>query len=517
MAHNQLINGKDPTDPSTTSIAWDHMSDSWVMIETLLGGTKSMRAAGTVFLPQHTEESDYNYDERLFTNILYNVFELTLDHFVGRPFSDPVRLNKDVPDDIIEHAENIDLQGNDLTTFCREWFRCGMAKGLCHVMIDMPQMNSDAMPQTLADDRAEGRRPFWIRIDPENMIFAEGTVATDPDTGETKEWLTHVRIAENVVERVGFAEIVRERIRVLEPGVFQVWEKVKQKRKKDEWRIIEQGETGIDFIPIVTFYSNREAFMLAKPPLEDLAFMNIRHWQSMSDQINVLTVARFPMLAVAGATDQSGTTMRIGPRQLLATKDANGKFYYVEHTGAAIDAGWKELENLEEDMEAYGATFLKRRPGNETATGRALDSAESMTPLQDAVNRFNDSVNNALQVHAVWMGGEEGGTATVHNDFGPEEADKAGIDLLKALRKDRDISRKAVLRESIRLGVITDEYDADEDFEQLQLEDKQLKPLQPQIPGTFDPTAPAGAPGSSSPNATKPDKSQQPRGDDTNG
>lgn len=511
MARSDLINGKDPTDPSTTSIAWDQMIASWAMLDTLLGGTKAMRFAAAEYLPQHTEESDDNYNERLNVNVLFNAMELTLDHFVGRPFSDPVKLNNDVPEPIVEHTNNIDLQGNDLTTFAREWFRCGMAKGFCHVMIDMPQMNPEAMPLTLADDRESGRRPFWIRIEPENMIFAEADIIVDPQTKELREWFTHVRLRENIIERVGFAEIVRERIRVIEPGVFQVWEKVRSKKKKDEWVVIESGTTGIDFIPIVTFYSNREGFMTSKPPLEDLAFMNIRHWQSMSDQINILTVVRFPMLAVSGATDQSGSSMRIGPRQLLATKDPNGKFYYVEHQGESIEAGWRELEKLEEDMEAYGSTFLKKKPGNETATGRALDSAESVTPLQDMVNRFIDSVNNALRIHATWLSLEEGGTVTILNDFGPEEADKMGIDLLKSLRKDKDISRKAAVNEAMRLGVLTDEYDADEDFKQLQLEDLELKPLQPQIPGTFDPTAPDGAPGANAPNATAPETKDKPR------
>lgn len=511
MAHNDMINGKDSADPSTTSIAWDSMIGSWVMIDTLLGGTGAMRNAGSEYLPQHAEESDSNYAERLGVNILFNAMEIVLDHFVGRPFSDPVKLNKDVPEEIVEHAKNIDLQGNDISTFCRDWFRCGLAKGFCHVMVDMPKMNPDAMPVTLADDRAEGRRPFWNRIDPENMIFAEADVVVDPQSGELREWFTHVRLRENVIERIGFAEVLHERIRVLEPGIYQVWEKVKSKKKKEEWMLIESGETGIDFIPIITFYASRYGFVTSKPPLEDLAFMNIRHWQSMSDQINVLTVARFPMLAVAGATDQSGSAMRIGPRQLLATKDPNGHFYYVEHTGESIGSGWEELEKLEKDMEAYGSTFLKKQPGNETATGRALDSAESVTPLQDMVNRFIDSVNNALRIHASWLGQEDGGTVTILNDFGPEEADKEGIELLKAMRKDKDISRKAVTREAMRLGVLTDDYDADEDFKQLQLEDKELKPLQPQVPGTFDPTAPDGAPGAKSPNATKPDKSGTPR------
>ncbi len=127
------------------------------------------------------------------------------------------------------------------------------------------------------------------------------------------------------------------------------------------------------------------------------------------------------------------------------------------------------------------------------------------------VRRFTDSVNNALDIHATWMAEKEGGTVTILNDFGSEEADKEGIELLKSMRKDKDISRKAMVHEAMRLGVIDDEYDIDEDFKQLQIEDKELKPLQPQVPGTFDPTAPDGAPGAKSPNATKPDKTGSPR------
>src|SRR3546814_6864101 len=75
-----------------------------------------MRMAGSTYLPQHTEESDDNYNERLNVNILFNAMEITLDHYVGRPFSEEVQLNDDVPDVIKAHADNIDLQGSNITT-----------------------------------------------------------------------------------------------------------------------------------------------------------------------------------------------------------------------------------------------------------------------------------------------------------------------------------------------------------------------------------------------------------------
>jgi hypothetical protein len=484
---------KDPKSPATTSIEWDEMIGTWDMANTLLGGTQAMRAAAGDYLPQHTEETDPNYSERLHVNILFNAMEITLDHFVGRPFSDPVRLNTDVPDRIVDHTKNLDLQGNNMTNFCREWFREGIAKGFCHVLIDMPALDEDArMGRTRADDLAEGRRPYWQLIRPENMIFAEAAVTVDPVTGELREHFTHVRLHEVVVERVGFAQEVKQRIRVLEPGFFEVWELRRVKGRKPEWVPIESGFTGIPFIPIVTFYANRKGFMRSKPPLEDLMFLNVRHWQSMSDQINILTVVRFPMLAVAGATEQAGTLMRIGPRQLLQTKDANGRYYYVEHTGKSIEAGWNELEKLEEDMEAYGSTFLKKEPGTETATAKALDSAESVTPLQDMTQRFMDSVNIALDYHAFWLNEPDGGTVTITTDFGPEDVTKEDVDLLDKLRERKDISRKAMIKEVQRRGVLSEEYDEAADFEQLKLEDQILKPLQPQTPGTFDVKDPDG-------------------------
>jgi hypothetical protein len=180
--------------------------------------------------------------------------------------------------------------------------------------------------------------------------------------------------------------------------------------------------------------------------------------------------------------------MRIGPRQLLATKDPNGRFYYIEHQGKAIDSGWKELEKLEQSMESYGAAFLRKEPGNTTATGRALDSAESVTSLQDMTVRFIDTVNNALDIHAYWLGQKDGGTVTITTDFGPEEVTKEDAGILRELRKGRDISRIAFIKEAQRRGVVSEEYDAEADFLLMQEEDKVLKPLQPQIPGTFDPT-----------------------------
>lgn len=456
---------KKTDDPSITSFAWDFMFPKWEMMETLLEGTEAMRAAGQTFLPRHSEESSDNYEERLTRTTLFNMTELTLDALVGKPFGNMVKLNPEVPEQIVTFAKDIDLQGNNITTFSRNWFREGVAKGLAHVLVDFPSITEEERAgRTLEDDIQDGRRPYWLFIRPENVIFAAA------ENIQGREVLTHIRIREEIIKQVGFAEEVVHRIRVLEPGTFAVWEFVKPTRKKGEWIKVEEGDTGLNFIPFVTFYASRTGLMTSKPPLEDLAFLNVRHWQSTSDQINVLTVARFPMLGVAGATDQTGNTMAIGPKQLLGTKDPNGRFYYVEHSGKAIGAGRQDLEDLEQMMASYGAEFLKRRSGNITATGRALDSAEAMSSIQDMAIRFTDAINIALDMTAAWLGIEDGGTVDIKTDFGP---DKVNSDLLKTLlesRKNGDLSREDFLEQLKALQILSDDFNPRLNFLRLMME-----------------------------------------------
>lgn len=446
--------------PATPSTAWEYMAPKWTMINTLLAGTHAMRLAGQAYLPQHTGENQGNYDERLRTATLLNMLELTLDTLVGKPFSEPLRLNGDVPTEITALANDIDMQGSSIHSFCRAWFHQGFAKAFAHCYIDVPPPKTEpGAKRTKADDRAEGRRPFWSLIAPENMIFMLA------ETIEGKEVLTHVRIMETETVLNGWVEETKLRVRVLTPGNWELWELVEKKDKKKrptgkkEWKKIDEGESGIDVIPIITFYATeRERCGLAKPPLEDLAYLNVRHWQSSSDQNNILTVARFPILAVAGINDQAAEQVVVGPRTLLSTKNEQGRYYYVEHTGAAIAQGWHDLADLENQMTNYGAEFLRKSPGNQTATARALNSAEATSPLQDSAYRFLESVNAALDLTAKWLNvnSGKGGTAEFTADLKPDPNEAAVFTALLDAYKEGAIDAEELREEFRRWNVLNE-------------------------------------------------------------
>ena len=444
---------------ATPSSAYQRMVPRWRMIDVLLGGTEALRDAGKEFLPQYDNESNKNYQARLQRATLLNMTEQTLDTLAGKPFREAVVLDEDVPEQLVQFAEDIDMQGNNLQAFCRSWFREGWAKGFSHVLIEHPTPTAtpDGRPRTLADDRSEGLRPYWVHIKPECLIAAYSAVVLG------QEVLTHVRILERSVEKVDWEEVEKVHVRVLEPGYWWLYA---LNEKGDEWHIEDEGATSIDFIPLVTFYAGkRSGLMECKPPLTDLAFLNIAHWQSGSDQRNVLTVSRFPILAASGVPAEQ--KVDIGPNNFLTTEDKEGKWYYVEHTGAAIAAGQTDLESLEEQMSTYGAEYLRKKPGNETATGRALDSAESSSYLASTVRDFQDCVELAMQYTASWVRLDGGGSIKINADVDLTEADSAELDALLKMRAARDLSRKAFLKEMKTRQVLADDFDEDADAEQL--------------------------------------------------
>lgn len=428
---------------TVTSSSFDQMLPRWDRTNAVLGGTDALRNAGETYLPKHEGEEPRRYYERLHSNVLFNFSELTLGSWVGRAFAQPIEFSDDFSQEVLPLTDDIDLQGNALDIVARAWFRDGVAKAFSHVLVEHPRI--DRAGRTAADDLRENVRPYWVLIPPENLTFAE----TARING--REVLTHVRIKEEVVGRDGWAETSFVQYRVLDRVLVQVrtdgsiapedeqiglldyrvrvqiWREAvlgDKKKSQTEWAIAEEFFMDIDEIPLVTFYSAKDGLMLGKSPLLDQIDLNVRHWQSTSDQIAILTVARFPILAGSGVDQETKEGEQvIGPYHGLFTTDPTGRFYYVEHTGAAIAAGETELKNIEERGKSYGAEFMKVRPSRETATARLQDSSEATSPLQDAIGRFNDALQTAFWYTAKWMGVELAGTVKLPDTLSADAAE----------------------------------------------------------------------------------------------
>ncbi|MFD1690662.1 DUF4055 domain-containing protein [Azotobacter chroococcum] len=427
-------------DPSQTIPAVDAMREDWAVVAPLMGGTKAMRAAGKLLLPQYPAEDDDTYKTRLSLSTLLPAYAETVGNMTSRVFAEPLQLGDDVPEQIKTLCLDIDRAGNDLNSWAVEWFKAGLSHGLCHALVDYPQTGE---LRTRADEIAAGVRPYAVLIKPEQVLGwrSEG--------GQ----LTQVRYIEAVEEPDGEGVACVQQIRVLELGAWRIY------RRPDNggaWVLHDEGTNSLSRIPWVTFYAGRTGLMTAKPPLLELAHLNVKHWQSQSDQDNLLHVARVPLLFIFTNDEQFQLVISAGSATRMPE---GGDAKYVEHTGAAIEAGRQSLLDLIDEMRMAGAKLLQKdKQQTKTATQAEEEAAQDLSPLARMAAQFADCLANVLQLMAEYRGEANGGSVEMRGNFDTDYAPEVSLPQLLAMANAGRLSDETLFAEFQRRGVISDEY-----------------------------------------------------------
>jgi len=435
----------------------------------LMGGTDAMRDAGERFLPKFEAESHEAYRARLNGSWLFNGYRKTARDMTGRVFDKPVEA-VEAPSAIEDMLDNVDLQGRDLSTWARDVFEDGLSGcGLSWIMVDAPPRNGTV---TQFQARAENLRPFLVHLKVEDIIgWRVETVGNQPK-------LTMLRLMEEVVERDPsdeFADIKIEQVRVLDirgENGGRVRTRIYRKTSGtgvSKWEQFgEETYSDMTEITVIPFYANRKGFWQAEPLLDDLADINIAHWQSQSDQRNILHFARVPILVRTGI-DSEASPIAIGSARSMDFSAPDANVMWVEHSGQAIGAGRQDLKDLEFQMETHGLQLLAARA--QSATGEALDAAKETSQLASIADALQDALEQAL----VWMAayaGERDATVSVsvNKDFGVSmmTAQEVGV-MLNAVQSG-NLSRSTFLAEMVRRGVLRSDLDPEEENERIALD-----------------------------------------------
>ena len=248
---------------------------------------------------------------------------------------------------------DVDGCGSDLDEYARRILMCSLTYGQSHILVDYPAP-SGAL--SLAEERQQNRRPYWIEVDPNNLYGWR--LDRESNYGN----LIQARIAEKAVLPDGdFGEKVYDQIRVIEPGRYRVFRKKEQIEEMydvsdnsvtgnfemgsadKDYKQVESGEFSLGEIPLVTVYSGKTENLVSKPPLLDIAYLNLAHFQRQADLIHSLHVASQPMLVMEGYDDQT-KDLAISVNYAMATQPGN-KVYYVEPASSAFDAQSAEIKN----------------------------------------------------------------------------------------------------------------------------------------------------------------------------
>ena len=186
----------------------------------------------------------------------------------------------------------------------------------------------------------------------------------------------------------------------------------------------------------------------------ELANLNVKHWQSQSDQDNLLNTARVPLLVRIGVTDDS--TVKIG--NSVVDLPAGADLRYVEHTGSAIAAGQKSLNELETQMRVAGAKLLEKADMAMTESQARDEQNKEISALRLYANRFEDALDLALEYVGLWLGIEskDVGKVEISGNIDGNLDPNASMDSVIKLQSAGIISKQTTFEEAKRRGLISD-------------------------------------------------------------
>ena len=435
--------------PFTKTRAILDMMKGWEVMKAVTEGTEYLRENSEAFLPLEPREDYTAYMARVNRAVFSPFTQRLIRAATGLVLRKPISLTGD-PYWTEMFKADVDGCKSDLDEYARRILMCSLTYGQSHILVDYPAP-SGAL--SLAEEREQNRRPYWIEVDPNNLFGYR--LDRESNYGN----LVQVRIGEKAVLPDGdFGEKVFDQVRVIEPGRYRVFRKTDQVDAMydvddnsyagefetgttgEDFKLAESGNFSLGEIPLVTIYSGKTDNLTSKPPLLDIAYLNLAHFQRQADLIHSLHVASQPMLVMEGYDDQT-KDLAISVNYAMATQPGN-KVYYVEPASSAFEAQSSEIKELQMQMATLGiSTLSQQKFVAESADARRLDRVDTNSMLAMVSMELEQKLQKAFNLSAEYVGIEPP-EVKISRDFDIERLIGQDITALTSLFDQQVIDRE---------------------------------------------------------------------------
>jgi hypothetical protein len=435
--------------PFTRTRAVVDMMKGWEIMRAVTEGTEYLRENSEAFLPLEPREDYDAYLARVNRAVFSPFTQRLIRAATGLVLRKPISLIGD-PYWTEMFKKDVDGCGSDLDEYARRLLMCSLTYGQSHILVDYPAPSGAV---SLAEERQQNRRPYWIEVDPTNIYGWR--LDRESNYGN----LIQVRLAEKAVLPDGdFGEKIYDQVRVIEPGRYRVFRKretVEDLYEDDgggyagsmsspegakDYELAESGEFSLGEVPLVSIYSGKVENLVSKPPLLDIAYLNLAHFQRQADLIHSLHVASQPMLVMEGYDDQT-KDLAISVNYAMATQPGN-KVYYVEPASSAFDAQSAEIKELQMQMATLGiSTLSQQKFVAESADARRLDRVDTNSMLAMVSMELEQKLQKAFNLSAEYVGVEPP-EVKISRDFDIERLIGQDITALTSLFDQQVIDRE---------------------------------------------------------------------------
>lgn len=382
---------------------YDKMIDRWVTCEDVADGQAAIHAKGTRYLPKLKEEKDDDYKARKCRALFYNATWRTIAGLQGLLFrKQPVINSSSIMDSMID---DITLDGQSLYDFAYDLSEDALEVGRVGVLVDRAMQSTEGM--TEAEVAKLNLRPYLKEYDAKSIINWRKSVIN----GINKLSLVVLLESEEIQENE-FKTVSEPRYKVLDMinGVYR--QRLFMIDDKDQDVLLSESYPVIngqffDYIPFVCIGADCVGIDVESPPLEDLVFTNLSHYNVTADYEHGCHYTGLPTAVISGYTKQDADEkLYIGSPAAWVFSDPQSKASFLEFTGQGLTALENNLRSKEQMMAVLGARMLSSdKKGIEAADTAAIHRSGENSILSGISRNISSGLSWALSVMEQWAGG----------------------------------------------------------------------------------------------------------------
>lgn len=346
----------------------------WQLMRDALAG----EVAKEKYVPKLSDQEAEEYSAYVGRAEFYNATARTQVALTGLLFAKPPKV--ELPEALKSIGENISLDDDTLEALAKNIANECLSVGRCGVLVDLPSVEK-ADYSKLEAERLN-LRAYATLYKAENIINWKTTKINGSNVTSL------VVLAETYAEPTQdeFVDKIKTRYRVLDLHEGYYRQRVFSETKAGNFEVVSEiypsaNGQKLEYLPFTFFNVNDLKTSVEKPPLLDLAKVNISHFRSEVDLEHGTHFTALPTPYVTGYQGESSEKLKIGSTAVWVINDPSAKVGFLEFSGAGLSTLENRIAVKEKRMSILGARLLL----DEKKTAEATETLQMRKSGENAV------------------------------------------------------------------------------------------------------------------------------------
>lgn len=402
-----------------------YFKPDWDLIRDVMAGERRIKEMGKTYLPPLSDTAGTSYDEYRERAVFVNMLARTVNGLVGTLYRRQPKV-LGLKDALLRGSAQITPDGASVVSFGKTVATELTPIGRVGILVDMDPngVNPPYMTYYIAENILSWKTEFvdgrerlvyvLLRevIDDFNYFGVAGSTAPAPVDAPRKVGSRQTRIARTPVDS-GATPSLRAQFRVLslENGAYvqRIYKTTIDRGVEvigDEPVVIRPTRRGnpLDFIPFTIVGTAGVSAKVTKPPMLDIANLNVSHYKSSAQLEHGRFFTALPVYYAPARAGEEGGEYTVGPSMVWEVMPGE-KPGILEYYGTGLRELANSLAEKEQHISQLGGRIMgiTKDQGSQSPEVAALTHANEVSVLTTIGDALSEGMTAALRQWAWWQ------------------------------------------------------------------------------------------------------------------